>query len=185
MHHDDDLYMTEAERLALIAVDFDCEPQLALVIRHYYKGIFADRPHATKAPEPGCCFMAHEHDGDSVRTYACVADYHGLVAIYRLRSDGRFVRLTSWPRWIIELDRDPDRRAHCRRLEANSKRRQRRARVRLDRLVAKLQPPAPTPPAVRSNDNYKAAPDASAPRCFDIDMDDLELTLAELDKIAA
>lgn len=96
-------------------------------------------------PEPAYSSLAYKYPPDgSERVYACLATYRGLVAVYRLRASGRFVRMTRWPAWIVANDRDPEWREQCRRLEANRRRRERRQTAKFKRwadgFIARTMP---------------------------------------------
>ncbi|MHC2021357.1 hypothetical protein [Methylobacterium sp. CM6247] len=179
MHNDNTLRnhklarLTNRERARIIACEFRGDEDLALAFGVYYRAQLADHASTKRNPVPECSSMAWEQLADgTIRWFACLADYEGLAAVYRLTVDGRLERLEAWPYWLIGLDLDPQWRATCRRVKANKARRQRRARERMARLMEKLQPrTVPTMPTGPFND--------------DIDLEDLERTLAELDGIAA
>lgn len=173
--------LTDQELDAQLWQVFDGDEDLALAFGVHCRALLAGKLPRSAHAEPAYSSTASDHREDgTVRTYACLADHRGLVAVYRLRASGRFVRMTRWPAWIVALDQEPEWREYCRRTEANRRRRQRRRMAKFQRwadgLIARTMPPvAPV--------SIPAVTNPLPP--LNIDFDDLEACLAEFDRLAA
>ncbi|KQP55049.1 hypothetical protein [Methylobacterium sp. Leaf108] len=138
--------LTEQEHDALLQQDFGGDEELALAFGVHCRALLGGKLPGNAHAEPAYSSTASDHRKDgTVRTYACLADHRGLVAVYRLRASGRFVRMTRWPAWIVANDQDPEWREHCRCIEANRRRRQRRRMAKFqqwaDGFIARTMPP--------------------------------------------
>lgn len=171
--------LTNQERDALIQHDFSGDEDLAVAFGVHCRAVCAGKLPRSAHAEPAYSSMASDHREDgTVRTYACLADHRGLVAVYRLRASGRFVRMTRWPTWIVALDQEPEWREHCRRTEVNRRRRWRRRVAKFqqwaDGFAARTMPPA-APAAVPAANHFGPL----------IDVDDLVATFEEMDRLVA